>query len=166
MLKRILLKTDQEYCAAKKSFDSFLTNESKSVTIKIQKFQSRQKLIEIKGIFSFEKGYIMSEELKATSSEEMEDYTPDLMTLEDEEGNEHTFEVIDATDFNSQRYMAVVPYVEDPSKIEQEDMELIIMKVAEDEQGEYLDIVDDDNELYEVSEMFAQRLKDLYDIEN
>lgn len=108
----------------------------------------------------------MSEEIKVPAGEEMEDYTPDLMTLEDEEGNEHTFEVIDAADFKDERYMAVVPYVEDTSKMLEEDMELIIMKVAEDDEGEYLDIVDDDNELYEVSEMFAQRLKDLYDIEN
>ena len=108
----------------------------------------------------------MSEEIKVPAGEEMEDYTPDLMTLEDEEGNEHTFEVIDAADFKDERYMAVVPYVEDPSKMLEEDMELIIMKVAEDDEGEYLDIVDDDNELYEVSEMFAQRLKYLYDIEN
>ncbi len=108
----------------------------------------------------------MSEELNMPAGEEMEDYTPDLMTLEDEEGNEHTFEVIDAADFKDERYMAVVPYVEDPAKMVEENMELIIMKVAEDDQGEYLDIVDDDDELYEVSEMFAQRLKDMYDIEN
>lgn len=108
----------------------------------------------------------MSEELNLSAGEEMEDYTPDLMTLEDEEGNEHTFEVIDAADFKDERYMAVVPYVEDPAKMVEENMELIIMKVAEDDQGEYLDIVDDDDELYEVSEMFAQRLKDMYDIEN
>lgn len=108
----------------------------------------------------------MSDELNLQNGEEMEDYTPDLMTLEDEDGKEHTFEVIDAADFKDQRYMAVVPYAEDPAQMVEEDMELIIMKVAEDEQGEYLDIVDDDNELYEVSEMFAQRLKDLYDIEN
>ncbi len=107
----------------------------------------------------------MSDELKMPQGEEMEDYTPDLITLEDEDGNEHTFEVIDAADFKDERYMAVVPYLEDPSKMLEEDMELIIMKVAEDDEGEYLDIVDDDNELYEVSGMFAQRLKDLYDIE-
>ena len=31
-------------------------------------------------------------------TEQEEDYTPDLVTLEDEEGKEHTFEVIDAAD--------------------------------------------------------------------
>ncbi len=107
----------------------------------------------------------MSDERKLPEGEEPLDYTPDLLTLEDEDGNEHTFEVIDAADFKDDRYMAVVPYSEDPAAMVEENMDLIIMKVAEDEEGEYLDIVDDDNELYEVSEMFAKRLREIYDIE-
>lgn len=94
-----------------------------------------------------------------------EDYTPDLLTLEDEDGKEHQFEVIDAADYKDSRYLAVVPYTETPAALVEEDMELILMRVEEDEGGEYLDIVEDDDELYEVSGMFAERLKDLYDIE-
>ena len=37
----------------------------------------------------------MSDEIKNPNTEE-EEYQPDLMTLEDEDGNEVTFEVIDA----------------------------------------------------------------------
>ena len=43
-------------------------------------------------------------------NEKMDDYTPDIITLEDEEGNEFSFEVIDAADYNDTRYLAVVPY--------------------------------------------------------
>ena len=39
------------------------------------------------------------------------------------------------------------------------------MKVGEDENGEYLDIVEDDEELYKVSKMFEKRLQEFFDIE-
>ena len=39
----------------------------------------------------------MSDEIKNPNTED-EEYQPDLMTLEDEDGNEVTFEVIDALD--------------------------------------------------------------------
>lgn len=39
------------------------------------------------------------------------------------------------------------------------------MRVGEEDGEEYLDVVDDDEELYEVSDMFARRLEELYDID-
>ena len=39
------------------------------------------------------------------------------------------------------------------------------MRVGEEDGEEYLDVVDDDEELYEVSELFAHRLEELYDID-
>ena len=85
----------------------------------------------------------MSDEL---SPEMLEEATPDLLTLEDEDGKEVTFEVIDATEVNGTRYLAVIPYQEDPESL-QEDAELILMRIGTDEEGEYMDIVDDDEEL-------------------
>lgn len=93
------------------------------------------------------------------------DYEPDLITLCDEEGKEFSFEVIDAADYNSERYLAVVPYKEDSTEELEEDANLIIMRVGEENGEEFLDVVDDDNEIYEVGAMFAQRLSDLYDID-
>ena len=46
----------------------------------------------------------MSDEL---SPEMLEEAAPDLLTLEDEDGKEVTFEVIDATEVNGTRYLAV-----------------------------------------------------------
>lgn len=48
----------------------------------------------------------MSDEL---SPEMLEEAAPDLLTLEDEDGKEVTFEVIDATEVNGTRYLAVIP---------------------------------------------------------
>lgn len=98
-------------------------------------------------------------------TEQEEDYTPDLVTLEDEEGKEHTFEVIDAVDHKGVHYMALVPYVENEEELEDADLDLILMKVGQDAEGEYLDIVEDDEELYEVSNMFEKRLREFFDIE-
>lgn len=93
-----------------------------------------------------------------------EEYRPDLMTLEDEDGNEVTFEVIDALDYKGVHYLAVVEYAEDDSQVD-EDAQLVILSVGEDDEGEYLDVVDDDETLLEVSKLFEQRLSDEFDIE-
>lgn len=93
------------------------------------------------------------------------DYTPDLITLQDEAGVEHECEVIDAADYNGEHYLAVVPYVADPEKMLEEDAQVVIMRTVEENGEEFLDIVDDDEELAAVSDMFAARLEDLYDIE-
>ena len=104
----------------------------------------------------------MSDEL---SPEMLEEATPDLLTLEDENGKEVTFEVIDATEVNGTRYLAVIPYQEDPESL-QEDAELILMRIGTDDEGEYMDIVDDDEELITVGKVFEERLRAMYDIDD
>lgn len=104
----------------------------------------------------------MSDEL---SPEMLEEAAPDLLTLEDEDGKEVTFEVIDATEVNGTRYLAVIPYQEDPESL-QEDAELILMRIGTDDEGEYMDIVDDDEELITVGKMFEERLRAMYDIDD
>ena len=104
----------------------------------------------------------MSDEL---SPEMLEEATPDLLTLEDEDGKEVTFEVIDATEVNGTRYLAVIPYQEDPESL-QEDAELILMRIGTDEEGEYMDIVEDDEELLTVGKVFEERLSAMYDIDD
>ena len=98
----------------------------------------------------------------------MDENAPDLLTLEDEAGQEHVFEVIDAADVDGSHYLAVVPYVETQEEAEAalaDDANLILLRVGEENGEEVLDIVDDDEEFYNVGEVFAKRLSDLYDIE-
>ena len=104
----------------------------------------------------------MSDEL---SPEMLEEAAPDLLTLEDEDGKEVTFEVIDATEVDGTRYLAVIPYQEDPESL-QEDAELILMRIGTDDEGEYMDIVDDDEELITVGKVFEERLRAMYDIDD
>ena len=104
----------------------------------------------------------MSDEL---SPEMLEEAAHDLLTLEDEDGKEVTFEVIDATEVNGTRDLAVIPYQEDPESL-QEDAELILMRIGTDDEGEYMDIVDDDEELITVGKVFEERLRAMYDIDD
>ena len=102
----------------------------------------------------------MSDEIKNPNTEEDQ---PDLMTLEDEDGNEITFEVIDALDHKGVHYLAVVEYAETEEAAE--NAQLVILSVGEDDEGEYLDVVDDDELLLELGKLFEERLSDEYDIE-
>ena len=102
----------------------------------------------------------MSDEIKNPNTEEDQ---PDLMTLEDEDGNEITFEVIDALDHKGVHYLAGVEYAE--TEEEAENAQLVILSVGEDDEGEYLDVVDDDELLLELGKLFEERLSDEYDIE-
>ena len=104
----------------------------------------------------------MSDEL---SPEMLEEAAPDLLTLEDEDGKEVTFEVIDATEVNGTRYLAVIPYQENPESL-LEDAELILMRIGTDDEGEYMDIVDDDEELITVGKVLEERLSAMYDIDD
>ena len=73
--------------------------------------------------------------------------------------------MIDVTEIDGTRYMAVVPYQEDPENL-QEDAELILMRIGTDEDCEYMDIVDDDEELLKVGKVFEERLKAMFDIDD
>ena len=66
---------------------------------------------------------------------------------------------------NGTRYLAVIPYQEDPESL-QEDAELILMRIGTDDEGEYMDIVDDDEELITVGKVFEERLRAMYDIDD
>ena len=93
-----------------------------------------------------------------------DDYQPDIIELEDEDGNSCTMEVIDVLDHQGVHYMAVVPYVENEEDID-EEATLIILRVGQDDQGEDRDIVEDDGELLEISNLFQKRLEEVYHID-
>lgn len=98
---------------------------------------------------------------------DFEEYTPTILTLEDENGDSHQFEVVDEIEHNEERYIAVVPFYEDPEQALKEEPVLIIFRVGEpDEEGfETFDIVDDDEEYFEIGGIFSDRLQEMYDIE-
>ena len=54
----------------------------------------------------------------------------DILTLEDDDGVEHTFEVLDAIDNGENRYMALSPVYDDPQQTLEDSGELVILKVV------------------------------------
>ena len=81
----------------------------------------------------------MSDEIKNSNTEE-EEYQPDLMTLEDEDGNEVEFEHIDTVEYNGVTYLAFIP-----AEISiEEDAEVVIMQIVEENGEELLEAVEDD----------------------
>ncbi len=106
----------------------------------------------------------MSEHIQDTPLAD-DEYEADLITLEDENGEEHTFEVLDVADIGEQRYFAVVPYSDVPAENLAQDAEMLIMRVGEDNGEEYLDIVEDNEELQRVVGVFLQRMDEVYNID-
>ncbi len=90
----------------------------------------------------------------------------DLYTLVDEEGVEQTFEMIDVLEIDDERYYALVPYYEDPTKELEADGELVILKSDVDENDEeILASIDDDDEYERIGQMFLDRLNEIFEEE-
>lgn len=88
----------------------------------------------------------------------------DVLTLEDDEGVEHTFEVLDAIDNGENRYMALTPIYDDPQDTLEDSGELVIMKVVSVDGEEYLETIEDEDELDEIADIFMERLEEDYDV--
>ena len=94
-----------------------------------------------------------------------DEYGADLVTVADEDGKEHQFEIIDAIETDDGRYVALLPVYDDPAETLNDDGELIILQVTEDDDGEMLVPIEDDELFDEIADIFEERLSDLYEIE-
>ena len=92
---------------------------------------------------------------------EEKDYTPEIFTLTDEEGNEQEFELMDIMEENGTVYYALVPYMEDPDAMIEEDTELVVLKVGEENGEEYLATIDNDEEYERIGNLFIQRISEM-----
>lgn len=93
------------------------------------------------------------------------DYNPDIVTVEDENGKEHTFEIADAIETDDARYVALIPVYDNPEEILTGDGELIILEVLTEGENEILAPIEDDELFDEIASIFEERLEELYEIE-
>ncbi|MBQ3069686.1 MAG: DUF1292 domain-containing protein [Clostridia bacterium] len=100
------------------------------------------------------------------SEEQFESYEQELVTLMDENGNEQEFEILDAIETDTARYVALMPVFEEPEELVESSGELVIMRVEDEEDGEVLVTIDDDNEFEDVAAVFEERLADYYEIDH
>lgn len=98
--------------------------------------------------------------------EQENEYIPEIYTLEDDEGNEHTFELVDVLEVEGCRYYAMIPYTEEgeldipPADLSAEDDvdELVILKSDPTDPEEMLASIDDDEEYERIGQLFMDRL--------
>lgn len=93
----------------------------------------------------------------------MEEFGPDLVSVLDEDGNQHQFEVLDAIETDEGRYVALVPVL-DPQEAVEDDGELIILEVVNEDGEDLLVPIEDDDVFDEIAAIFEERLSEYYEI--
>ncbi len=93
-------------------------------------------------------------------------YGNDILTLMDENGVEHTFEILDEYDDGEKRYLALSPVYDDPSAMLTDSGDLVIMQVCEEDGEEFLETIEDEDELDAIADIFMKRLEENYDFED
>ena len=90
---------------------------------------------------------------------EMNEYTPELFELIDQDGNKKQFELIDAAEIRGEQYYAMLPAIEDDDYLNA-DCDLVILKSIDEDGEEILASIDDDYEFEVVSAFFLERMEE------
>lgn len=87
------------------------------------------------------------------------EYEPEIITLEDNEGNEVEFELLDVVEFEGDEYIVLI-------ENDEEAQDVVILKIesVDDETENYVGI-DDEELLANVFETFKEKYKDEFDFE-
>lgn len=94
-----------------------------------------------------------------------QEFNPDLITVQDDDGNEHIFEELDRIETDRGRYVAMLPTFDSEEDILDADGELIILKVFEEGDETFLAAIEDDDEFDEIADIFEERLQDIFEID-
>ncbi len=89
----------------------------------------------------------------------MQEYEPQLITLEDNEGNEVEFELLDVVEYEGDEYIVLIENNE-----EAQDVVILKIESIDDETESYVGI-DDEELLANVFETFKEKYKDEFDFE-
>lgn len=93
---------------------------------------------------------------------EEEEYIANLVTLVDDDGQEHEFEIVDDLERGDDHYVALVASNDDPDD-QEDDGELVILKSVMDGEEEFLEAIEDEAEFDEIAAIFMERLEDSFD---
>ena len=102
---------------------------------------------------------------KINNPKEVEDdFAGDLIELTDEEGNAHSFELVDTLEKDGVTYVALI--TNDEEDLVDGDASLIIMRIVSEEgEDEVLEMIEEEDLFNEISEIFMDRLGDLYEFD-
>ncbi len=91
------------------------------------------------------------------------DFGPDIISVTDEEGTEHTFECLDRIETDDARYVAITPVYENAEDMLDDAGELIVLRVQEEDGETFLVPIEDEKEYDRISAAFEERLSEEYD---
>ena len=93
-----------------------------------------------------------------------EEYGNSLVTVLDDEGKEHQFELLDAIETDEGRYVALLPIYTEAEALLEDDGELVILEVVNDNGDDVLVPIEDDEVFETIAEAFQERLEEYYEI--
>ena len=91
-----------------------------------------------------------------------DEYGADLITLIDDEGQEHEFEILDEIENEDGMFYALLPTFQNPEEAVEAEGTYYIFEVIEEDGEEQLAEVEDDDLLDRLAEMFESRFEELY----
>ncbi len=101
-----------------------------------------------------------------TNDFEEKDFSmPDVVSVIDEDGNEHFFDELDRIETDDGKFVALIPVYEDAQDVIDDDGELIILEVQEENGETYLCPIENEKVFNEVGKIFEERLSEFYDFE-
>lgn len=98
-------------------------------------------------------------------SNEEEYYEPDIISVTDDDGNEIQFELLERYETDDDVYVAITQYRDDAEEIVEADFEVLVLKVIEDGENEYLQEIEDEMEYEQVSDILMGMVEEKYDVE-
>ena len=99
------------------------------------------------------------------SAEDME-YEGKIIVLTDDEGKELELEYLDRIAYKGNSYAVLIPPETDEDDDSDEAADVVILRIEKKENDtESYDVVDDENVLSEVFEIFKERFKEYFDFE-
>lgn len=90
------------------------------------------------------------------------EYSPDLITLVDEDDVEHNFEILDSIEYEGCEYYALYPVFDNPEDMVADSGEYYIMETKDGEDGLELAEVDDDDLIDKLANIFEERFADKF----
>ena len=92
-----------------------------------------------------------------------EEYGPDIVSVVDEDGVQHSFEELDRIETDEGKFVALLPVYDEAEEILDSDGELIILQVKEEDGELYLEPIEDDNLFDKIGKLFEERLADIFE---
>ncbi|MBE6747699.1 MAG: DUF1292 domain-containing protein [Ruminococcaceae bacterium] len=95
-----------------------------------------------------------------------EEFGPDIVSVVDDDGVEHTFEELDRIETDEGKFVALLPVYDEAEEILDSNGELIILKVTEEDGELYLEPIEDDKLFDKIGKLFEERLADIFEFED